>query len=102
MDGLIEYFSINKRMCVGKSRKKENGTRLKWHKMVKIGLELKVLQKGYMKLGVQMLVKHIAVMSGCIRALWMRSSERLEVRRNIAHVMGKKAGASLSIDSETQ
>ena len=37
-----------------------------------------------MKLGVQMLVKHIAVMSGGIRALWMRPSERLEVRRNVA------------------
>ena len=32
----------------------------------------------------------------------MRPSERLEVRRNIAHVNGKKAGASLSIDLETQ
>ena len=84
MDRLIEYFGINRRMCVGKSCKKEKGTRLKWHKRVKIGLELKVLQKGYMKLGVQMLVKHIDVISGCIGALWMRPSERLEVRRNIA------------------
>ena len=32
----------------------------------------------------------------------MRHSERLKVRRNIAHVMGKKAGSSLSIDLETQ
>ena len=55
-----------------------------------------------MKLGVKMLVKHIAVVSGCIRALCMRLSERLKVRRNVAHVMGKKAGASLSIDLETQ
>ena len=37
MDGLIEYFSINRRMCVGKSCKKEKGTRVKWHKRVKIG-----------------------------------------------------------------
>ena len=37
MDGLIEYFGINKRVCVAKFGKKEQGTRVKWHKRVKIG-----------------------------------------------------------------
>ena len=102
MDGLIDYFGINKRMCVGNLGKKEKGTRLKWHKRAKIVKELNVLQKGYMKQGVKMLVKHIADKRGGIRALEMRPSKRLKVRRNIAHVMGKKAGVSLSRDLETQ
>ena len=58
MDGLIEDFGIDKRMCVRKLGKKEKGKLFKWDKRVKIVEELKVLQKGYMKPGGKMLVKH--------------------------------------------
>ena len=45
MDGLIEDFGIDKRMCVRKLGKKEKGKLFKWDKRVKIVEELKVLQK---------------------------------------------------------
>ena len=87
-------------VCIDKRQSEEIGVA----KRGNIVKKLKACKNECMQQGVKTLVKMglLPVRTWSIRALGMASSERLKARRNIEHMMGKQASASLDRQLETQ